>query len=265
MHRICFGNNNALGEVKKMNDWEMNPKDNKDDKIENTNTTKNDDLTIHNTSEKKSFLTGKNIMIISVCAVFIISIIIVVFCAEAGGKQNKQINSSIATSNADSKEKTVDNTSSIKTATEYLPTTDEMVDSLKKYFSGKGIDFNDWVKSGTDGSIMQAPDGTGAIVVNSSNGFLTFSLEAQKDVILYDPNCSVSKTVCYIRSWSYDVYEILEVMLSGIPNELKPNTYELKASAENITTGYSPSIKKSGLEYKIGINNGKPVEILVTK
>ena len=197
--------------------------------------------------------------------IFIFLFIAAVFsgCSENtnGGKEKPVGDSKISKSiSEDSISKGV---SESKNAVDYLPTCAEMRDLLTKYFSQKGINFNDWIQSGAENNIFKDPDGSGAIV--ESNGCLTFSIETQRDVVLYSPDNSISDTVLIIRSWSYDVYEMLSYIISEIPYQLKPTTNELKGSTQNITTGYSEPIRSGGLQYKIGINNGKAVEIIITR
>lgn len=55
----------------------------------NSDYTENNVLAIHNTSEKKSFFTGKNIKVISLSVIFIVSIILIIWLAETDNTQNK--------------------------------------------------------------------------------------------------------------------------------------------------------------------------------
>ncbi len=171
--------------------------------------------------------------------------------SESVGMDNKIITNTSSTTELITEETTSNN------AADFLPSEYEAMQILKEYFTQQGYSFDSWSEENSTENnyqMLNKSSNTGAILI--SNGQLIFTINENNQIVYSSRKSTV------IKVKNYDCYEVLNKLLSSIPDGLKPTENELKELADSIVPPGQKDIEKNGIAYSVAIGNDNTLVIM---
>lgn len=106
---------------------------------------------------------------------------------------------------------------------------------LKDYFTQQGYNFDSWsVQNSAEDNyqMLNTSANIGAIIINEEQ--LIFTIDENNQIVYISPEYTGAANSSVIKVLSYSDLEVLDILFSNCPDDLKLSTDELKNMADSI-------------------------------
>lgn len=198
--------------------------------------------------------------ILTIFLTFAITITLLSGCANNSVDNENNMETSTSKKAETTIQTTVETTVS-NNAADYLPTAYEAMLLLKDYFTQQGYNFDSWsVQNSAEDNykMLNTSNNIGTIIINEEQ--LIFTIDENNQIVYSSPKYTGASNTSVIKVFSYSDLEVLDILFSNCPDDLKLSTDELKNMSDSIVPPGQKDTEKSGIEYSIIVgNNNKPV------